>query len=193
MHMDACNDIIGLSWAKRTTSILDHLGFTDIRTSFDINVNYLPLLKCRVRDQFIQEWNASINNSSKLYYYAKFKNVFGYEDYLDKLTNITLRKYLTRFRVSSHNLEIEVGRYHGIDRENRTCKLCNVNVIESEFHFLLCCSKYTEIRNIYVGALSWPSINMFNNMLSTKNKKNLNNLSKFLKEAFECRKNTLET
>ena len=97
------------------------------------------MFKNRLRDQFIQDWKASIDSSPKLFYYAKVKNSFEYEEYLDKISNNTIRKYLTRFRLSSHNLEIELGRYHGIDRENRICKICNLNSIESEFHFLLCC------------------------------------------------------
>ena len=43
------------------------------------------------------------------------------------------------FRESAHSLEIEVGRYSNVPRENRLCKYCNLNVVESEYRFLLSC------------------------------------------------------
>ena len=33
------------------------------------------------------------------------------------MSNNTIRKHLTRFRLSSHNLLIELGKYRGTDRE----------------------------------------------------------------------------
>ena len=45
MYIDSCNNIRGPSWAKRANSIIDHLGFTDIRTAFDNRINHCPCLK----------------------------------------------------------------------------------------------------------------------------------------------------
>ena len=68
------------------------------------------ILKTRIRDQFLQHWCAQINNFSKLHYYAKFKSEFKFEKYLQVIENDKLRKTLTSFRVSVHNLEIERDR-----------------------------------------------------------------------------------
>jgi len=38
-----------------------------------------------------------------------------------------------------------LGRIIGIDRESGLCKLCNSNV-ETEYHVLLCCPKYSNIK-----------------------------------------------
>ena len=65
---------------------------------------------------------------------------------------------MSRFRLSSHNLEIETGRYNNIARENRICKFCNQNAIETEYHFLLCCSAYDQLRNKLCIRSSWPNI-----------------------------------
>ena len=46
----------------------------------------------------------------------------------------------TKFRISSHQLEIECGRYRKIPASQRICKLCNLEV-EDELHFLLECPK----------------------------------------------------
>ena len=49
------------------------------------------------------------------------------------------------FRLSCHNLEIEIGRHKAIDREHRTCPF-GCNSIEDEYHFLMGCNKDIEIR-----------------------------------------------
>ena len=186
------NDIVNRNcWSNCIKNIIDSLGYSHVFNNVDFNTNYLPLFKRRMRDHFIQEWHTVIASSPKLDYYAKFKETFCYEDYLDKCKNEKFRKSFSRLRLSSHSLEIETGRYNGIDRMNRLCKLCNQNVVESEYHFLLCCTKYTDIRNKYLGHQSWPSLNKFNALMSTKNSKLLYKISKFIAEAFEIRTNAL--
>ena len=124
-------------------------------------------------------------------YYTKFKDSFCYEDYLDKCLNDKHRKSFTRLRISSHSLEIETGRYNGVERSNRLCKLCDQNLVESEYHFLLCCTKFSAIRIKYLGRHSWPSLNKFNALMSTSNKLLLNKISKFITEAFEIRSSAI--
>ena len=83
---------------------------------------------------------------SKLSTYNSFKSEFTIEKYLSCNTNEKYRIALTRLRCSSHSLEIEVGRYHynRTDRQNRLCKLCNMNMVENEYHFVLVCPAYND-------------------------------------------------
>ena len=89
------------------------------------------------------------------------------------ITNKRFRITLSRFRLSSHKLEIERGRHHNIDRENRICIFCNLKAIENEYHFLLVCPLYRDIRKQYLTSYycSWPTINKFETLLSKQNKK----------------------
>ena len=107
----------------------DHLGFTNIILNFDPSFNYTTLLKSRLHDQFIQEWGNCINNTSKLNYYERFKSTFCYEGYIDKIENDSLRKQFSCLRLTSHCLEIEFGRFNGINRENRFCKFCPSTIL----------------------------------------------------------------
>ena len=50
----------------------------------------------------------------------------------------------TRFRLSSHNLKIETGRWSRISRENRKC-ICEMNAIQSEDHVALECPLTAEL------------------------------------------------
>ena len=92
--------------------------------------------------------------SPKLHYFHKFKDVFQYEEYLDFIKSDHLRQLLTSFRLGSHKLEIEIGRINNVRRENRICKMCNMNVIESEFHFIMCCPMYRSVRLKYFGNIT---------------------------------------
>ena len=106
--------------AKIVNSIIDHLGFTNIRTNFDSGINCFRSLQTRLRDQFIQEWKESVTSMSKLDQYCIFKTEFKFEPYLVHISNEKLRKCLTQFRLSLHTLYIEVGRYDNAPREKKT-------------------------------------------------------------------------
>lgn len=129
---------------------------------------------------------------AKLDYYFKYKHEFIFEEYIDKIVNDDLRKWFTCLRLCSHNLEIEFGRYNGIERENRLCKLCNQQSVESEYHFMLCCTRYKCLRTKYLGNISWPCVQKFNTIMSSKNKMELLKISKYIKESMLLRKNTLD-
>ena len=49
-------------------------------------------------------------------------------------------KYILRFRLSNHKLNIETGRYTGINRELRICDKCQLNVLGDEFHLCFVCT-----------------------------------------------------
>ena len=193
MYQDLCNNVNKKCWASRLNSIIDHLGCTDIRMNFDPRINYFRILKTRIRDQFMQEWTETISSLPKLDQYSKYKTDFKFESYLNDIVNDKLRKGVTQLRLSSHSLEIEIGRYNNTPRMNRICKLCNQSAVESEFHFMLCCPLYSSLRQKFLGPSSWPTIHKFINLMSTKSKKRIINVAHYIKEAMVLRKNTLET
>ena len=176
-----------MNWAPKVKTILDDLGFGNLWNNIDINYNYFPMIRNRLRDQFKQNWHAEVTNSPKLQYYVKYKTEFKYEPYLDIVDNDYLRKLFTCFRLSSHSLYIETGRYTGIVRENRICRNCNLNLIESEYHFLMTCCKYRSIRMNFLTNISWPSIHKFCYLMQSNNKKTLTSICKYLKEAYLIR------
>ena len=131
----------------------------------------------------------NINNSRRLNTYCIFKHTFNLEPYLDNITNKRFRIALSRFRLSSHKLEIQRGRYHTIDSENRICEICNLKAIENEYHFVLVCPLYRDIRTQYLTSFycSWPTLNKFKTLLSKQNKKVTTNLSKYIYHAMNLR------
>ena len=74
----------------------------------------LELIKQRLLDSYYQSSYSNINNSNRLLSYARFKHEFRFEHYLVFIVERKYRMTLRQFRLSSHNLRIERGRYEGI-------------------------------------------------------------------------------
>ena len=90
---------------------------------------------------------------------------------------------------SSHSLSIKTGRYHHIDRNNRICSLCNMNMLEDEYHFVLVCPFYSTIRDKYIK----PSTFKLTQLMSTDSSKHLIKLCKYLTTATMHRSDNIVT
>ena len=100
----------------------------------------------REKDMFQQIALHDLQTSSKLKTLALVKNDTICENYLLSVENVSNRTALTKFRLSNHNLMIEKGRHQNADLQDRTCPFCP-DQIEDEFHFLLKCPIYRELRH----------------------------------------------
>ena len=180
------------SWCSSIKLFLNNLGygylFNDITA---INTRTYTMLEQRIKDQYVQQWHDMVSNQPKLEYFNMFKCEFKYEKYLNAIENNIFRKHLTRFRLCSHSLEIETGRYNNIARNDRKCKMCSQNIVESEYHFLLCCPAYSAIRRKYNISTNWPNLSKFRSILSNQNVVNINNIARFISESMKLREETL--
>ena len=100
----------------------------------------------RIHDQIYQEYYASRNLSSKMETFKTISKPFKLETYNTSVDAEKHRIALSRFRCSAHELMIEEGRFRGIERGLRMCPLCPINIFEDEYHFLLVCLVYREIK-----------------------------------------------
>ena len=103
--------------------------------------------KC-LHQHFETTWLSDINDQEKcpkLRTYCKFKSNFQMEIYLS-LHEKTQRVAISKFRMSSHHLAIEIGRHSRpkIPKENRLCSNCKE--IQDELHHLLSCSLLSDLR-----------------------------------------------
>lgn len=108
------------------------------------------LVRHGLQQHFTEKWFEGLNDQPKLRYYKQVKSSFTFEPYLD-LVNSTWRQALARLRSSSHNLNIETGRYiNQSDQRLRQCRFCyktfGHEVIEDEPHFLVTCPHYNAER-----------------------------------------------
>ena len=138
-----------LLWIERIKYTLESNGML----AFYLNpYEELPIfinrkLNQKLYDQFHQSAFESIGkDDSKLRTYAIFKIEKGQEKYLSEIKNTSVRKQLSKFRLSNHSLMIETGRHRNINSERRYCPFCK-NLVETEIHFLFHCPIYFAIRN----------------------------------------------
>ena len=132
--------------------------------------------------------------------YSKFKQNFEIESYLKYVSNVRYRQALTKFRTSSHDLMIELGRHSPtpININERLCPFCNE--IEDEIHFLINCPLYSTERhkllkdigvNINVLDISDPIV-LFCNLMSLTNQHHQEKLGEFIHHSFKKRKSYTE-
>ncbi|XP_033746730.1 uncharacterized protein LOC117331881 [Pecten maximus] len=138
---------------------------------------------------FNQNGYSAIIDMSKGLLYRELNDKILLQSYLTKSVNISYTKEIARLRLSAHKLNIESGRYVSIDRSKRVCTLCNLNDIEDEFHFVLVCTRYSDLRQKYLKYYykNNPSVYKLTQLLNTNNVKDLCNLGKYLLAANKCR------
>ena len=160
-------------WTQKVYNILHHLGFSNILQENNTIKHLLATIKLRINDQALQGQTSTISGSSKLLF---FRNYFNYQrcPYVDILMNKSERSYISKIRLSSHNLAIEKGRHLSIPIDQRKCNVCNSGAIESEEHFIFNCTKYADIRKSFETSIN-------NHFLS---KEYNSNKSRFLKSCF---------
>jgi len=176
------------NWAFRVKNELNLLGFGELWINQYIDHNHLPIIKQRLLDQAQQFIRGQISESPKCIYYKYMIDVYCLQYYLSKFIPAHFRKYITKFRLSSHKLAIETGRYHNTDRSDRVCFVCG-NVIEDEFHFILVCPLYINLRKLYIQRYYWkkPSVFKLINVFNIRSIKHLRNLGIFLYHATNLR------
>ena len=102
-------------------------------------IAFLAMFRQRVRDIFVQNWTAELDNSSRAVFYRSFSN-FKFQNYLEFISIKKFRVALSKLRVSRDSLECEAGRWARPVRmafDERKCRFCNI--LEDEFRFIFEC------------------------------------------------------
>jgi len=125
-----------------------------------------------------------LNLSSRALFYKNIAS-FQLQSYLLSCNISTFRQSISRLRVSAHRLMIECGRWakpNPFDR--RICNICQT--LKDEFHFVLICSLYNEIRRKYIPMYfrCRPSMDKFVELITTEHELLLRQLSVYIHKAF---------
>ena len=104
---------------------------------------------------FAQDGFNDIQSSSRCRMYKEIKQVHKPEAYLTININRKVRTSFTKFRLSSHKLLVERGRWtiSKLDYKLRKCTLCNSGDIEDEYHVTLVCEQFADARKKYLKVL----------------------------------------
>ena len=162
-----------INWAILVRNQLGNLGFFEVWLNQGVgNVNqFLTVLRQRLKDQYMQDSD------------------FCIQPYLNLITIRKFRTAMTKLRVSSHRLEVEIGRWSrpvSTPFDERKCRICDK--LEDEFHFLFECSLYIDLRKQYISRYFIVRPSMYNLIELFKNdsKKTVRNLSIFIYKVLIC-------
>ena len=190
MTLRSCNHQNNKNWSAEIRDILISIGLVDVWQQQRVENErlFLYLAKQSLKDLAYQKIDSFINNSNKCILYKHvLKNDRLVQSYLKQGIPAKYKKYISKFRLSAHSLKVETGRYDATARENRLCTMCNLEDIEDEYHFILKCPYYTDIRNLHINTYftTRPSVYKLTKLFSSSNKKILCNLGKYLLKASE--------
>jgi len=140
-----------------------NLGFYDAWLFQDVGneTMFVSVVTQRLSDTFVQNWNERLHTSTRANFY-KHISVFQFQPYLNICNVNKFRVNLSKLRMSSHRLNIETGRWARptpIPLDQRKCTVCNK--LEDEFHFILECTIYTELRSKYIPLYYRQRPNMY--------------------------------
>ena len=159
-----------VTWVSQVKDMLNSMGMGYIWNIQKVeNENeFLKSFKLRLKDMYKQQWNSEISNTTDGRLYKNIKHDFEFENYL-QLPKY-LRTSISKIRMSSHLFYIERGRWSNIDRQHRTCELCNK--IEDEYHIFIECPRFNAEQEKYLPKYLKEHPNIFNFMefLKTKDK-----------------------
>ena len=105
------------------------------------------------KHQFLSTAVNKMNEQNKLQFFREAKSEFTISNYLNILAARNSRSLLCKLRLGVLRLEVESGRKFGLDRAERTCKLCDSGQVEDEVHFLFSCEALRQTRETYLNPL----------------------------------------
>ena len=182
------------TWASEVKNILYKFGYGIVWFEQGVGDSavFVRAFEQRVTDCYTQSWHSDCMKNNKLNMYTNIKSLLEPEKYLTCVTNTKFKSSLARFRCSSHKLAIETGRWTNTEAAERICILCANHgevFIESEYHFLLVCLTYRELRDKFIPKYYHihPDNAKFISLLKSDNEKVVTNLAKYVHFASKLR------
>ena len=188
-------NLLDFKWLEKIKQILIECGLPyvfDQQLMLDkkwLKTRLLPQVKYYLKDQVVQKWQNEINfNSEKCFYYKNFEMEYQLKNYFNILPK-ALWIPLVKFRTRNHKLPIEFNSWTNFYKpENeRKCLICDLNDIGDEYHYVMICPVFKDIREIYLKKyyINRPSVFKFTALMQSKNRNILTNLAKFIRDILD--------
>ena len=191
---------LGQTWTDQPKRIVCSMGdsYQRLWEMQDIkrDLKALKFVSEILHRQFINKIMADIQTAGdgkKLRTYKLFKNEFCLEHYLLNISYQHYRCALAQYRLSSHNLGIETGRHAKPPTPpEKQCLYCDDGVVDDEIHILTKCTAHTDIRHRLTTNIEdclddyncLPDVQKFISVMSGSNKVVMNELARFVHDAF---------
>ena len=120
------------------------------------------------------------------------KNEISVANYCSVNLKRSQRALITKLRLGIFPINIELGRYRGIPRDERLCPICLSGEIEDELHILLHCDAYQAARDLlFLHATELVNFNETSDLekfrILTEHERMVRNTSKYLQHVLSTR------
>ena len=132
-------------------------GYIWLNQQYLNDFDFFSTFKKRIIDSFWQDNNSSIAHLSNHRLYRHLGDNPSF--YLKFLPNNHIRKAITKLRLGSHHFMVERGRWTNLEFVDRICFDCNE--IEDEYHVVMCCKKYVDLRRKHLPTALYTKPSMF--------------------------------
>ena len=152
---------------------------------------FVPQIKYTLKDHILQKWNGKLTDTTyeeNYFYYNQFNSEYSFKNYFTILP-ADLWRPLCKFRTKNHRLPVEFYSWEKFKKPHceRLCNICNLNDIGDEYHYVMVCPVFNELRDLYLAPYykNRPSVYKFISLMKCEKKKTLFKLARFIKEILE--------
>jgi hypothetical protein len=189
MKVASENNVTLTNWVSLVKQLLCNLGFHDVWMQQGVGDRnrFSNICKQRLNDQYLQDWTHVVSTSSDGILYQHLKRELSYSQYLNDVNIPKYRYSLVRFITRNHKLTIITERWNRArPYAQRLCHVCNV--LDDEYHCVLECTKYTELRRKYINRYYYrqPSMLKFVELVTSAHVKTIQGLAMFVCKSGVC-------
>ena len=172
---DASDNASTTNWASLLRDLLRTNGFGNVWIQQHVHNNnaFVITFNQRIKDVFLQNCHGNITNVSDHRLY-KFINMER-SQYLSNINERYIRNAIAKLRLGSHSFLVERGRWQTpkLEYARRICPICND--IEDEYHVVLECLRFVQLRKRYLPQYLYvrPSMLKFVDFINTVEGKHL--------------------
>ena len=153
----------------------------------------MKCFKQRLIDCSMQDWRSKLEESGKARHYRFIAPTLQVANCINYNLPIKFRISLSKLRCSVHSLNVEVGRHNNVEYNQRLCIICDTREVEDEFHFVMKCPAYNNLRRIHLPYVNEDqcTVDDFHSMFNGSRNEVLA-LSKFIYYAFRLREERIK-
>ena len=144
-HHNCENGISLNGWTASIKSLLFSLGLVWYNQGVIYVKSFEYVLKQRLQDNYITEWNRAVSNSNDGILYRTYKLRPFYSQFINSITKPSYRYSFSKFATKKHNLPVVRSKPYN----ERLCSTCEV--LGDEYHFLLQCTKHLDSRLKFIA------------------------------------------
>jgi hypothetical protein len=187
LHLQKQNYV---TWACSVRNVLYMHGFGlvwEAQGVGDVKA-FINCFKERLYDIARQDWHSSLMSHDFYVTYTHYKQSVALCPSLLCVKNFFVRRTLTRFRMGMSELKGNFLQYNPLIPKDRFCPFCP-SLLETEFHFLLVCPQYKNIRNdiLPLKFHKFPNMAKFAILMSSTNETLIAKLAMFVFKALGVR------